>query len=192
MQIAGTHFDSNTQIARFVNDTDPTLYQQNGGNLTEPNGIAFNGVWANAIAMTSSPSTAVIQVQDGGDRTVLFSGSLGLTEDVPNNRWDIGNAGLKMQGNLSAASLIYSANLTDNVADASDQPRVTQAPCFILAHTLLGVGPSFLKVRLCISLRHPPRGAFVGWMSDRWWRLRALFRAVQNRGSHGAGTSAAD
>jgi hypothetical protein len=117
LSIDGPHFDSNTVIGRFDNDTTSTFYKQNGGNLTEPNGFEFNGVWNTGFFMSSPPASFLIGVNDGGEKMVFFSGSLGITEDVPNNRWDVGNAGFRSQGNVFGGSFTYAQSPGINIGD---------------------------------------------------------------------------
>jgi hypothetical protein len=108
MSVEGGHWDANLIAARFVNNNGANLYQNNGGALTEPNGIFFQGTWANFGVMNAPPSSSVLQVTDEGQPLAWLSGTLGLTSDPPNNRWDMGGAGLKMTGNLFANTLTYS------------------------------------------------------------------------------------
>jgi hypothetical protein len=108
LSVQGGHWDANLNAARIVNNNPANFYQNNGGPLTEPNGIFLQGTWANFGVMNAPPSSSVLQVTDEGQPLAWLSGTLGLTSDPPNNRWDMGGAGLKMTGNLFANTLTYS------------------------------------------------------------------------------------
>lgn len=109
----GQHWNGALQALRFINNNDPNIYyswNHSTGFLTSPNGIEFQGIWNQAIFMDHVPSTNLIQVNDGGVKYTVLQGSLGLTSDAPNNRWDIGGAGLMMQGSLFTNYITYSEN----------------------------------------------------------------------------------
>jgi hypothetical protein len=117
LNFSGGHWDANLDAVRILNNNPDSWYQNHGGNLTSPHGLNMLGNWNELLFANEVPANSVITVQDHGARVVWLAGTLALVSDSPNNRWDIGGAGLIMTGPLSTSFLTYSQDPSVNVGN---------------------------------------------------------------------------
>jgi len=107
LQFGGVHWTGSTRAMLLSNNDQTGKYVDFGGLLTEPQGISLQGPWATGLTMQFPPESTfpAFGISNVTSKFLFLSGGVQLFSDQPNNRWDMGGAGLFMQGPLSAGSL---------------------------------------------------------------------------------------
>lgn len=109
---SGLHWSGLTSMIRFINTNDLGIYVQFGGLISAPHGLSLEGAYADFGTLDHIPSDYVLDVENSGSNSFIYlDGAIQLISDAPNNRWDIGGAGLIMQSGLTNSSWTYYGNI---------------------------------------------------------------------------------